>query len=1101
MPPVLTPQQELAVSHRGTSVVLASGAGCGKTGVLIERYIRLLATDGFEVAELVAITFTERAARQMRERIRSRVTSLAEGKSADDWKRHLRNLETAPITTIHSFCGSLLRQHADEAGLAPDFAVLDDTLSATLRTDSLRTCLRELLLDESPAGHDLRELVVLFGWQAVLEALEEFVTNPDPAGWHAWLARTPRDIAAEWAGPLRQATLARWGAFVAAHVPDVARCLHALRTMDPPTPEAGAARAYLLAATPTLHEAADLAGAVAELATKATFGAAGKKVWRDQWDGLKGTLEKFRAAIKKQYAAFAEPALGEEAAVVGQRFVRVALAAHDAYRAAKRAANACDFQDLLAQARDLLRDQEPVRLQLQKRYKALLLDELQDTDPVQMELASWLVGAGLEHGRLFAVGDAKQSIYRFRGADVALFRGLRDAVPAVGRMNLSRNFRSRPGILRFVNALCRGWFPDEEPLEAHRDGRGPCVSFLWSVPAEDAENERVDDIRAREADAIARHIIALRVPLGEVVMLFRSMSKVAIYEAALRRHGLDYYLVGGRAFFAQQEVYDLLNLLRAIENPHDRASLVGVLRSPFCNLSDEAIHILAADNPDLWQALRNEEMRAKLPREQVPHAERAAANLAAWRDAKDVLPIARLLHAVFAASGYDAATQFEFLGDRKLANLWKLIDLARDFDRTGHGLAAFVARLGDLVSREPPEEQAATQPEKADVIRLMTIHQAKGLEFPTVIVPDLDAGVRTSNYAAARWDRRLGCLPKLPADVLDSERDAGDVPFGDFPDDLGRLADRLADHDESLRLFYVACTRAEDRLILCAGLEEWPCEKPGPWLRALAERYDLASGECVAPDVTERERVLVHVVPPAAFEERGAGKAAPGPPWEVPAAVPEFVPDTVALPALERGIVMPPQFAEWTSARERLDVLPPLEAALHGVLPRWNLADPDGWQEPLRDVLAELPDETLANRLADQLAPLFGHFAASDLRGKLLEATRVRWNAEFAFDFAAAVAQSDAILPPGPRPTLFGLADILYEDASGWHVVGIHAVEVNGQDPWLARRPGLCAAAVALGPVRTVGLLDLVAGTWEAEPLKALKLGAAWAALAYRLAT
>src|SRR5262249_929529 len=162
--------------------------------------------------------------------------------------------------------------------------------------------------------------------------------------------------------------------------------------------------------------------------------------------------------------------------------------------------------------------------------------------------------------------------------------------------------------------------------------------------------------------------------------LFRSMSNLPVYEAALRDAGLDYYLVGGRAFFAQQEVYDLLNLLRALENPRDAVSLAGTLRSPFCCLSDEALFLLSRHARGLWGGLNERAALDALPADQHGAAARAGRLLGRWRSLKDRLPVARLLGKVLADSGYDAATQFEFLGARKLANLWKLVDLARSFD-------------------------------------------------------------------------------------------------------------------------------------------------------------------------------------------------------------------------------------------------------------------------------------------------------------------------------------------------------------------------------------------------------------------------------------
>ena len=1165
----LTPQQAVAVGHRGSSVVLASGAGCGKTHVLTARYLSHLTADAAEVGQVVAITFTERAAREMRDRIRKAVAERP------DAARHLRNLEAAPIATIHSFCGNLLRQFAVSAGLDPGFEVLDDVLSANIRTEALHGCLHGLLVapETAPAAAALRELVVLFGWKPVVEALDGLLLAVDRPGWEAWLARSPEEIATEWAGPARAALLPGWVAYLCAAAPKVAGCLGLLERVRSATPQVNANLARIVAETPQLHTAPNLSTAVEELAELAKVGRSGKKDWPDAavYEAVKEAFAGFRDDLPKRLRLFADtPAGTADAARVGQGFLRVAAAADDAYRLRKRRAGVLDFQDLLVLARDLLRDRADVRESLRSRFRFLLLDELQDTDPVQMELVELLCG-GLEHGKLFAVGDHKQSIYRFRGADVGLFQNLRASVAAEGRLGLSRNFRSQPGVLRFVNAAFSRRLADYEPLEAHHTsaGGGENVEFLWSVPKNPSPGPSPEkggeespelgsappsllgkgagglgssatDIRAREADAIAGRVVQLlgdptprvldrdgtarRVERRDVVLLFRSMSHVAAYEAALRRHGLDYYLVGGRAFFAQQEVYDLLNLLRAVENPHDSASLVGVLRSPFCGLSDEAVFLLAGHPDGPWAGLHDADRRAALPADQRPAAARALRFLTGWRATKDRLPIARLLNAVFADSGYDAALQFEFLGDRKLANLWKLVDLARSFDRTGlFGLHEFTARLGDLVARQPREEQAATLPENADVVRLMSIHQSKGLEFPVVIVPDIGAAARGGIQPVARWHRGLGCLVKLPAEFEDVDEESGAAPpFSDFADRLGRTADQLADWQEDLRVLYVACTRARDLLILSAGLPEplpeavaglpagVPAKAANHWTLMLAERFDLRTGRCAAADVRPEDApaVRVSVVEPGTsslsgardVKEVGGSKPTRRGGWalrptrrggQALTPTPPF-PSIIPLPALERLTRVEPAPAHgehfdtesdsdrghWRHPRERLSPVAPADVALWAVLDRWDFADVDGWAQLLADAVEDAAD---GRRLADDLRAKLRRFAESDARAALAAAVELHRGVEFLADLGAVAGD-------GTGPAVRGVIDFLYRDPEGWHVLGIDLGTADEDDPWRGRRPGLLLAAwAARGQLGvwpgTVGLFDLATGEWvRADP-------------------
>src|SRR5581483_1924529 len=215
----LTDQQHRAVLTRGVSVVLSSGAGCGTTHVLTERYLSHLREDGAEVSQIVAITFTERAAREMRGRIRRAIVQhLCQVQGNEEaertWGRHLRALEVAPISTIHSFCAALLRQHAIEAGLDPCFEVLEDVLAVNIEAESLNACLQRLLTASSEVGEDLRQLVLLYGWRTVVEAVGHLLHARDERAWQAWLKQAPEQIAADWQNHARTTLLPRYIAYL-----------------------------------------------------------------------------------------------------------------------------------------------------------------------------------------------------------------------------------------------------------------------------------------------------------------------------------------------------------------------------------------------------------------------------------------------------------------------------------------------------------------------------------------------------------------------------------------------------------------------------------------------------------------------------------------------------------------------------------------------------------------------------------------------------------------------------------------------------------------------------------------------------------------------
>ncbi len=1081
----LTEQQCRAVMTREVSVVLSSGAGCGKTHVLTQRYLSHLRDDGAEVSQVVAITFTDRAARQMRSRIRgavlANVRAAATDAEAERWAGHLRALETAQISTIHAFCAALLRQHAVEVGLDPRFDVLEDVLSVNLETEALTACLQRLLTAQAEAGEDLRQLVLLYGWPATVEAVQHLLRGWDELPWREWLGRTAEQVAEEWVRRGRAELLPRYVDYLLVASPKIARCLDLLRR-KPPVPGSPLAANVrrLLEGMPRLGDAPDLAVAVEEMAEAAKVGRKGPQSWPDpdDYQAVKKALEEFRAELRAQkLEAFAAPVEGlTDAVVAGQRCLRVAREAALAYRERKRQHGVVDFQDLLLMARDLLRDSADVRARLQDRYRFLLIDELQDTDPVQMQLVESLCGAKLTAGKLFAVGDHKQSIYRFRGANVHLFRGLRDQVPHDGRQGLTVNFRSQPAILDFANALLGRDMEAYEPLRPHHRqlNEGPCVEFLWSPRL---DRESVTESRRTEAEWIARRIAAMidreelvaeradggerlrPVRRGDVVLLFRAMSNVHLYEASLRKYGLDYYLVGGRAFFAQQEIYDLLNLLRALENPQDAVCLAGTLRSPFCCLSDEALYVLGRCRGSLWAGLHDDAALARLPEDQRPAAERARRHLDAWRAVKDRLPITALLGRIFADSGYDAATQFEFLGDRKLANLWKLMDLARTFDRSGlFGLAEFIARLADLVKAQPREEQAATQPESADVVRLMTIHQAKGLEFPVVFVPDVAAAGRDARHPAAVWSGPLGCVARPPGDE-------DPPPFADLGWRLWRAGETVEDHHEDLRTLYVACTRAQDYLVLSAALEK-PFRPANAWVMTLARRFDLETGACLDAEIPRERQPRVRVttevqaarVAAAGFDERGV-RSLPGQPARI-APVPvslrgkrvfrvaELEPylRPGAAPRTPRPEDMAYQFdAEDGSDRHdwarRRDFLNPRredgdlrDRILRAVLARWDFRQPDGWQALLTEECRACGQPEAGEDGFRQLERPLAHLARSPLLARLAGAAECYREVEVLADWPGAGRVAVG---------LHGLVDCLWREGPGdWHLLA-----------WVTERP------------------------------------------------
>lgn len=864
--PLLTDQQKTAVDERRTSIVLSSGAGCGKTSVLTARYLSHLIRDGYEVGQMAAITFTDKAAREMRQRIREAIEiqfSAADNDGKSRWQRQLIGLETASISTIHSFCTQLLKRHSLATGLDPNFQVLEEAFAPNIREASLRQTLTALLIQQDDLGDSLRELVNWHGWWAVRKSIGELIMSRDQSKWKEWLKRPIQDIADRWQHYAKTHLLAvHWANWNAT----ANKLVELLGSIESPNEKFAANAMTIKSDCCKLASRNDVGESFSRIREAAKVQhVVTKKSWKlpETYEIVSSTFKEVRELIDELLPILDVPTTIADTVRFGMKFLDVASACADAYQTEKRRLGYLDFDDLLVMARDLLKNRPDVRRECQQRYRVILVDELQDTDRVQMELVDLLCGSDKKKGKLFAVGDANQSIYRFRGADVAGFDHLRNDVPAEGQLSLSVNFRSQPGILRFANALLQKDLPNYQGLMAKvpQVTEEPCVEFLWGPADGNADMNRRQEA-ARIARRIARminnqeEIVTSRpktgapttraVQLKDIVLLFRAMNDVAIYETALRDAGIDYYLVGGRAFFAQQEIYDILNLLRTLENPHDTLSLAGVMRSPFGCVSDESLYILAQHQGGLWKGLHDPHCLKTVPEQDVAAVQRNAHWLLQWRGVKDRLSITALINRVLADSGYDAALRYEPLGDRKLANLWKLLEQARTFDAAGSfTLTDFIKRLNELVTTQPREEQAATQPEESNVVRLMTIHQAKGLEFPVVFVPDLARDKKGPREGPALWDDEMGCVASPPGDE-------DPLPYPKWPRTIWNNIEKMADAQEELRVFYVACTRAMDYLVLSASRNS-KSDKSNPAIELLASRFDLETGECKDKTISDEQ--------------------------------------------------------------------------------------------------------------------------------------------------------------------------------------------------------------------------------------------------------
>ncbi|HLM32337.1 MAG TPA: UvrD-helicase domain-containing protein [Solirubrobacterales bacterium] len=822
--PERTHEQRTAVEARKRDAFLEAGAGSGKTTVLVDRYCAAVTEDGAAVEAILAFTFTERAAAEMRTRVRRELAARAasardvgELELAAELKAAARATERAWVMTIHAFCRRLLASHPLAAGLDPRFRVLDAAEAARLRDRAANAALDELL-----AGGDER----------VARAA---------AAYQPW---------------------------------------------------------RLTSMTVTAHERLRSQG-IAE-------------------PQLPPAPDPCHSPAAGQEARELTPAEVEDAAAAREAIERLLEGFHARYEALKEERSALDFQDLELRALALLRGSSAVATAWRGRFTHLLVDEFQDTNRVQLELVDALRGDGT---RVFMVGDENQSIYRFRNADLEVFREQRRvALEAPDRdvLPLRGNFRSLPAVLAGVNFVGRTLLDGFAELSAGRapsSGAGEVELLLTLDEGRGAEARKWDaagiDLDppptgsgkrvVAEARFLAQRLRQLvdtgEAERGDIVVLLRAFTHVDAYEEALERAGLRPFVIGGRGYWTQQQVEDMVRLLGVVSNPLDDEYLFGTLASFAVGVSPDALWLLrrAADPEEgahrhVWPALAaaygdaekpqrwSPEWLDHLPAEDEQRLRRFCGILRALRAEAPLLSLEELIERTMGVFGYDLGLIARRGGVGRMANLRKLMRLAREYERNeGRDLAGFLALAAESAKRDEREGMAAVQAEGHDGVRVMTVHAAKGLQFPVVAVPDLG---RRLNAGHSSGDLVIGPAPDGDAANRFGMRlrfPAG-TPLG-----LWELIDLNAQEneataEEACRLVYVAASRAEDRLILSGvfrtdelepAQERKPSDTPlRRLLPALADRGWSGGSDAVAlpgpmpiegplplPDATLRVRV------------------------------------------------------------------------------------------------------------------------------------------------------------------------------------------------------------------------------------------------------
>jgi ATP-dependent helicase/nuclease subunit A len=901
----LTEEQEDALVQ-GRNVAITAGAGTGKTTTLTERYVTILAENPSLTPEnIVTITFTRKAAAELTERVREEVYDRLEAADSpaayQRWRNVLDDLEDGYVHTIHAFCTRLLRERAVEAPVPLGFDVLDEDGAATLQREVVTE-----FLERHQDDDDVALLAQLWGRDQLVDVLAGLL---DERPQSEAVLREWRDAEVD------EYVDVCWEVVCDLDAADARSTLYGdglleqLRTVtgrvdsEAMISDEDGLRAYrtftevatTLPADPEGSDPRDCQRAILELfeacekKNGGLYSSSGYVVGdRDDWgeygdvyDDLKDAIDTTIAAVQPHEDAV-ETTPGEleaNSAHYALALMRVFDNVLTAYTEEKERRDTLDFPDVIETTLEFLRANDPVTKRLREQFAAVMVDEFQDTDPRQWELVKLLTGVDeQEASNVFLVGDEKQSIYGFRGADVTTFGEARAELQAVNdargvdnvpdsdaesptALELSGNFRTLDEPLSFLNELFDHLFQpegdDHLPFEAppqdlttERDqvedieGLSGSVEYL-AVP-DDADTAAelfgddhpvaegaLDHTIEAEAQALAARLTLLfddpptvqdpdtgvhrDATPDDTAILLRRRTHLDRYQRALEEYDIPYTVVGGVGFYDTPEVQALTNLFRVLGDPKDDVSLYGVLRSPLFGFADDRLAPVVAEADSVWDALAETD---------DPQLTDAFDLLTTWRTLSGcatpsddgVLPWNRLLSRVIDDTGYLASVSADERGRQAVANVEKFRDQVRTWSENGVHTAAGLLHRIDRQAEIDPREGEADIPGDAEGVRIMTIHSAKGLEFPIVTVPDLGSdlnfGRSVDDHGYVRMVDGTDDAPPVPAVGGPNPSDA----FSIEKTAVHEYANRQSlpqERAESKRLLYVACTRTRDHLLLC----------------------------------------------------------------------------------------------------------------------------------------------------------------------------------------------------------------------------------------------------------------------------------------------
>ncbi len=1015
------------------TLLVEAGAGSGKTTSLVARMIALLASGKASPESLVAVTFTRKAASQLRqkfqEKLEERLRDEADGVVRARLDAAQKGLDLVRVGTIHSFCASLLRERPVEAGI--DLGLSDVKLqeAALFQHVAWREWIAACSDEDDPrlaaleeTGVRPQDLEEAFLRLAEYPDVEAVVAEPPPGKPGLDGVRRKTAILLDEAAPLEPE--APFGG----KAPDALQeaLVRVKRLLGQPDAEADDGFVRVLE----------------ELEAEKLL-----KIKVTQWKGGKAAAQAFLARFEDFREKVLFPALLAWREWVHPRAMAFLLPALERLRTRRRQDGFLTYEDLLLISRDLLRDQPAVRRYFRSRVSHLLVDEFQDTDPLQAEIMLFLTADDDRQrnawklrprpGSLFVVGDPKQSIYRFRRADIETYETFRDIVKASGGdvLPLTSSFRTVDAIAGPVNATFEGILPRKStraqaafaPLNARGAETEPgCGAFRISSSGDGTMKEnRVRQQNAEHVAAFVRHALAggWKIPgpggapvtprPSDILVLTAQRPALGEYARALETAGVPVEVTGSKAFAITRGLVALQPLLAAVNDPDDQVAVVAFLSGPLCGVDDDA----------LFRHRRDGRRFAFVSDPEPGTDPKLARGLGllreAHRDSRSLPPAAAIVRIV-ERLGLAASISAEEGGRTATGNLLKVLAWARRLSADGHSFAEVARRL---VEEAPELEEMSVDAARANAVRLMNIHRAKGLEAPVVVLGEpVDKDEREPDAHV----ERTGDAPRGWFPILQSRGERGVRVIGLPPDwaekSRAEMAFLAAEQD---RLFYVGATRAMYTLV--ASVHTKTTQKDGPRLTGLWAPLDphlapLPPRPVPVPASGARELPpLANQLPGVRTRLAAARERASAPTYDVV---------TVTALAKIKGPRAPSPAEEARGAAWGRVLHQLLEAAMR---------NPDLPLEPLAGNL--LREEEVAPDLLGEVLRVAASVTASDLWARALKSPR-RY---VEVPFEMVVPSKDLGLADGPASALLkGAMDLVFEEDGVWHIVDWKSDVVGG---------------------------------------------------------